>query len=125
MSILPELPHSCKEKSISASRLHTGDFTVITGMSGIKLAYKVLELSGVQQERVKPNHAANRSEEFWTGWALAYYQWKTAISFAEIIHDIPIKEIMALYSPYHEMDIRQFADKMDALCQTAKTKTSP
>lgn len=74
-------------------------------MSGVELAYKVLELSGISQERIKPNYTTDRSEEFWTGWALAYYQWDTAMSFAEIVRYIPMKEIQALYSPYHEMDI--------------------
>lgn len=31
---------------------------------------------------------------------------------------------MALYTPYHEMDIRQFADKMDALYREAKPDTN-
>jgi hypothetical protein len=42
------------------------------------------------------------------------------MTFAEILQYIPIKEVMALYSPYHEMDIRQFVDKMNTLYQTAK-----
>ena len=31
---------------------------------------------------------------------------------------------MALYSPYHEMDIRQFVDKMNELYKTAKPETN-
>ena len=31
---------------------------------------------------------------------------------------------MALYSPYHEMDIRHFADKMDELYNDAKSETN-
>ena len=51
---------------------------------------------------------------------MACYQWETSMNFAEILQYIPIKEVMALYSPYHEMDIRQFVDKMNTLYQTAK-----
>ena len=107
-----------------AARFEQGDFTLLVGKSGVELAYEVLEQSGIKYERVKPNYTIDRSEEFWTGWALAYYQWKTSLNFAEIVQYIPIKEILALYSPYHEMDIRQFVDKMNELYKAAKPETS-
>ncbi|MBP3618413.1 MAG: helix-turn-helix transcriptional regulator [Lachnospiraceae bacterium] len=107
-----------------AVRFETGDFTVLAGMSGVELAYEVLEHSGIDSPRITPNYTMNRSEEYWTGWALAYYQWDTALSFAEIVRYIPIKDIMALYSPYHEMDIRHFVNKMNELYRTAKPDTN-
>lgn len=107
-----------------SSRFETGDFTVLAGMSGVELAYEVLEHSGIATARVTPNYTIDRSEEYWTGWALAYYQWETALSFAEIVHYIPIKDIMALYSPYHEMDIRHFVDRMNELYRSAKPDTN-
>ena len=107
-----------------SDRFETGDFTVLAGMSGVELAYEVLELSGIDCPRITPNYTINRSEEYWTGWALAYYQWYTALNFVEIVRYIPIKDIMALYSPYHEMDIRHFVDKMNELYKTAKPDTN-
>lgn len=107
-----------------SARFETGDFTLLAGMSGVELAYEVLEQSGTELPRITPNYTINRSEEYWTGWALAYYQWETSMSFAEIVHYIPIKDIIALYSPYHEMDIRQFVDKMNALYKAAKPETN-
>jgi len=107
-----------------AKRFGTGDFTVIVGMSGVELAYEVLEKSGIEYNRIKPNYTLNRSEEYWTGWALAYYQWETSMSFADIVKYIPIADIIALYSPYHEMDIRQFVDKMNAMYRAAKPQTN-
>jgi len=106
-----------------ADRFGSGDFEVIVGMSGVELAYKVLEQSGVESERIKPNYTIDRSEEFWTGWALAYYQWETSMSFEEIVRYVPIKDIRDLYLPYHEMDIRQFVDKVNALHRAAKSET--
>ena len=111
-------------KSGVAARFETGDFTILVGMSGVELAYEVLEQSGIRQERIKPDYTANRSEEYWTGWALAYYQWETSMRFSEIVQYVPIRDIMALYSPYHEMDIRQFVEKMNALYQTVKPETN-
>ena len=46
------------------------------------------------------------------------------MTFTEIIRYIPIKDIMALYSPYHEMDIRQFVDRMNTLYRTAQPDTN-
>ena len=67
-----------------ADRFERGDCTLTVGMSGVELAYEVLERFGVRQERVRPNYTVDRSEEFWTGWSLAYYQWETSLRFAEI-----------------------------------------
>lgn len=111
-------------KSGIAKRFETGDYSLIAGMSGVELAYEVLEKSGTMYEHIQPIYTVERSKEFWTGWALAYYQWETVINFAEIIRYIPIKDIMALYAPYHEMDIRQFVDKMNALYREAKPETN-
>lgn len=111
-------------QSCVGMRFEKGDFTLLAGMSGVELAYEVLEQSNIEYERVKPNYTIDRSEEYWTGWALAYYQWETSLSFAEIVRNIPIKDIMALYSPYHEMDIRQFVDKMNELYKSAKPETN-
>lgn len=107
-----------------ARRFETGDFAVLVGMSGVELAYEVLERSGIKNQRIKPNYTASRSEEYWTGWALAYYQWETAMRFAEIVRYVHIKDIRALYRPYHEMDIRQFVDRMDEMYKAAKPETN-
>lgn len=108
----------------AAQRFEQGDYTLIVGMSGVELAYKVLELSGRAQERIQPQYTVDRSEEYWTGWALAYYQWETALKFQEIVRCVPIQDIRRLYSPYHEMDIRQFCDKMNELYRMAKPETN-
>ena len=107
-----------------ARRFEQGDFTILAGMSGVELAYTVLENVGLAQERIKPDYPVNRSEEYWTGWALAYYQWSTSLSFAEINQAIPVTEVRMLYTPYHEMDVRQFVDKMNELYREAKPETN-
>ena len=79
-----------------ATRFEVGDFKLLVGMSGVELAYEVLEQSGIDHPRIKPNYTINRSEEYWTGWALAYSQWETAMRFSEIARYIPIKDIIVL-----------------------------
>lgn len=107
-----------------ATRFEDGDFTVLVGMSGVELAYVVLDQENTIIERIRPRYSPDRSAEYWTGWALAYYQWVTALRFEEITNYIPIEEIRALYSPYHEMDIRHFVDKMNELYKAAKPDTN-
>ena len=107
-----------------AALFEAGDIHTVVGKSGVELAYEVLERSGVRYTRIVPNYSVDRSEEYWTGWALAYYQWETAISFADIVRCVPIKEIRALYNPYHEMDIRQFVDHMNELIRSAQPETN-
>ena len=107
-----------------AARFEKGDYSVIVGMSGVELAYKVLELAKGEENRIKPQYTADRSEEYWAGWALAYYQWDTALSFEEIVRAVPMKRIVQMYSPYHEMDIRQFCDKMNELYRAAQPETN-
>ena len=101
-----------------------GDIHMLVGKSGVELAYEVLERSGLAYKRVTPQYSMDRSEEYWTGWALAYYQWETAQPFAEIVQYIPIQDILAMYDPYHEMDIRQFCDAMNERLRKAKPETN-
>ena len=107
-----------------AQLFEQGDIHTLVGKSGVELAYEVLDRSGLPYERVTPQYTMDRSEEYWTGWALAYYQWETAQSFAEIIQYIPIDEIRAMYDPYHEMDIRQFCDTLNEHLRKAKPETN-
>ena len=67
--------------------------------------------------RIKPNYVSSSSEEYWTGWAVAFYQWQKGMSFAELVRHVPIDKITKLYATYHEMDIRQFCEKMDSMYQ--------
>ena len=107
-----------------STRFETGDYTVLVGMSGIELAYEVLDKSHTLYKRIVPNYTVNRSMEYWLGWALAYYQWETSLSFAKLTQFIPLRDIAALYYPYHEMDIRHFVERMNELYRIAQPETN-
>ena len=111
-------------KSGVAERFGKGDYTILAGKSGVEVVYEVLEKMQIDAERTAPKYVVNRSEEYWTGWALAHYQWETALSFEEIEKFIPIHYVKALYSPYHEMDIKHFIEKMNELYRAAKPDTN-
>ena len=107
-----------------ASLFENGDANTLVGRSGVELAWEVLDKSGIEYERIQPTATSDRSEEYWVGWALAYYQWDTCMSFADIVRCVPIKDILLLYHPYHEMDIRQFVDCMNELIHRAEPNTN-
>ena len=107
-----------------AERFEKGDFTILVGKSGVEVAYEVLDKTNIHVEYIEPQYTMERSEEYWTGWALAYYQWETSLSFEEIVKCVPIHYVKALYSPYHEMDIRHFTDKMSQLYLAANPDTN-
>ena len=107
-----------------AEAFEHGDFRYIAGKSGIEVANLVLERSG----KTVPENAAqlsmDRSPEYWCGWALAYYQWKTAVSYRAILQKVPIHDMIAMYMPYHEMDIEQFVDEINRRIRSTDAVTN-
>ena len=49
-----------------AEQFGSGDYRFLAGMSGVELAYEVLDTSQIAYERRKPCYSADRSEEYWT-----------------------------------------------------------
>ena len=47
-----------------AARFEEGDFTLLVGMSGVELAYHVLEQAGLPIQRIQPRYTMDRSEEY-------------------------------------------------------------
>ena len=86
----------------------------VSGKSGWELAAEILDDAGVAFNRQKPQGVIGRSREFWAGWALAQYQWRTGLTFKEIEAFAQFKDILLMYSPYHEMAIEQFFDALDS-----------
>ncbi len=100
-----------------SQRFQHGDCSIIAGRSGAELAQIVLEETGLEVAAADGSAIAGRSEEYWTGWALAYFQWESGRTFSDIDEFVPIEEVRALYMPYHEMDIRHFTDHMQMLLE--------
>lgn len=107
-----------------ADRFGNGDCALTVGKSGVELARMTIETASGETITIKLQYTADRSPEYWAGWALAYYQWFSGLSFREIQEAVSIGEVVALYSPYHEMDIRQFCDKMTELCKKRRPETN-
>lgn len=98
----------------------------VCGMSGAELVAEVAERMGQRVKHIPDRAVLNRSREYWTGYALAYYQWMHATSFYEIDALVSVTEVMEMYTPYHEMDLLQFVDEVDRRMRlrSAQTKLS-
>lgn len=120
-----DIDHSADLFVISglSDRFSAGDPSVVCGLSGIELARRIIEQTGADVELKPPRPTENRSREFWTGWALAYYQWSSGHRLRDIFAAVKPANIRALYSPYHEMALSQFCDRMDELYQAANSES--
>ena len=103
-----------------AKRFGRGEPKIVVGQSGIELANLVMEEAGLKRKTVELKTGWGRSKEYWAGWAVAYYQWESEKSFALINEVVPVTEIRDMYNPFHEMDIRQFSDRIDEIFDSKK-----
>lgn len=90
-----------------ADQFGRGDAGVVLGMSGVELAYRVLDVCGINVDRISYRYTSGRSKEYWAGWALANYQWESARSFVDITAAIPIREIIAVSDELRGREIKE------------------
>lgn len=103
-----------------AYRFANGDPFYISGCSGIELALSVVEKNTGRYEYKERLYGPGKSKEYWTGWAIAYYQWHCGCDFLRLEKEIPISTVFLMYDKYHEMDITHFVERMDELRQSAR-----
>lgn len=110
--------------SVISKRFERGDSSVVAGMSGVEMAMRIISESDDDVILPEPVYSVDRSREYWLGWVLSYYQWVKNIPFVKITENISIGDIALMYKKYHEMDIRQFADKLDEMRINARKESS-
>lgn len=93
-------------------RFERGASSVVAGMSGTELAFYIIS-ENEDIEMKEYTFRNNRSEEYWIGWSLCFYQWYTAKSFKEINEIANISDFKLMYSKYHEMDIMQLVEFLE------------
>ena len=95
----------------------SGNPRYLVGMSGAELADLVVELSGGTVSK-KNDGTFTVGPEYWAGWVLAYYQWRTRRSFTYIHNSgLDIKEVVRMYYPLHEADLEKFVDVADGIVE--------
>ncbi len=109
--------------SDSSKQFAAGNPRYVAGMNGCELARKVLNEAHMTFADAEDAMYIDKSPEFWSGWALAFFQWYSDYSFAEILNVIPLSRIIAMYPTFHEMDIMKFVSSMQDKMKKAHLKT--
>ena len=102
-----------------------GDPGVVAGLSGTELGQRLYRaMKGADSAPSPVFGGAQKSPEYWGGWALAHFQWRWCKTFRWIFARTTMSAIIAKHHIYHEMDISRFLeDFMDEL-NAVKTETN-
>lgn len=70
-----------------------GNPTYVAGKTGCELVKEVIRDSGLVMEEYPDEMYLDKSPEYWSGWALAYYQWYRGRTFSRIYRAVSMTEI--------------------------------
>jgi len=107
-----------------AHQFGTGNPSYVAGRTGCELAREVIRESGLKDPAVPDEMYVDKSPEYWSGWALAYYQWYTGRTFARIHKAVSTATVLNMYPALHEADIMKFVAVMDEKLQDYYTETN-
>lgn len=108
-----------------SKQFEKGNPKYIAGYSGIELAELVLMVTGAKKADITYS-PSGRSPEYWSGWALAYMQWHTGISFERLANlGVNISTLIRLYPTLHETDITKVAGILLEIIERNNSTFSP
>lgn len=108
-----------------SKQFEKGNPKYIAGYSGIELAELVLMVTGAKKADITYS-PSGRSPEYWSGWALAYLQWHTGISFERLANlGVNISTLIRLYPTLHEADITKVAATLLEIIERNNSTFSP
>ena len=105
-------------------QIEIGNPTYVAGKNGCEVAREVINTCTDRHIEAEDVMYVDKSCEYWTGWALAYYQWYTDSSFKDINRNVPIESICGMYNTLHEADISVFVDIMDEKCRRTREEST-
>lgn len=121
--VSPKLLQNMMITSSSIRQFEKGNPLYVAGMTGCELFIKMVEETGAKVDIPPEEMYTDKSPEYWSGWALAFYQWYSGKSFERIFEYIDIEELLDMYPVFHEMDIMQFVDELDNRIESKSSGT--
>ncbi len=97
-----------------------GNVKYISGMSGIELCRLILSECGLSFPQATEIPHIDYPPEYWIGWILAYYQWYSGKSFANICRVLKYDALYNLYGVLHEADPSKVVSVFDDMIQAHK-----
>lgn len=98
-----------------AEEFGRGNVKFVSGMSGIELARHILKMCGMDASEYTDSLHIDYPPEYWCGWILAYYQWRSGKTFASICRQIKFSMLMNVYGVLHEADPSKAVDVFDQI----------
>ena len=103
-----------------SSQFAKGNPRYLVGLSGAELADMVVMESGKAISE-KNDGTYTVGPEYWAGWVLAYYQWRSCRGFAYMKENgLGIDEVVSMYYPLHEADLMKFVYEADSIINRNK-----
>ncbi|MCD8285749.1 MAG: helix-turn-helix transcriptional regulator [Clostridia bacterium] len=106
----------CKSRYVK--EIENRNQTFLCGMAGSEFCRLILNEASIPFNPVQYMPLDRRTQYWWAGDMIAYYQYHSGVSFAYIFSFVSITEILRMYTVYHEMSISQFMDRMDSLAKS-------
>ena len=98
--------------SHAAGQMEGGNPRYVSGMTGAEIVKEVVaEIKGIELTDTE-EYFLDKSPEYWCGWILAYYQWRSCMSFRKIYQIITIEDLLCMYPTHHEADVEYFVSSM-------------
>lgn len=107
-----------------SKRMENGEPSFLAGKSGIEIASEVVTETMGKKLDVAPEEHFGRSEEYWIGWAVAYYQWYSSRKYSEIFKVLTYEDLQKMYYTLHEADITKFVEIADEKIKEFFTDTN-
>lgn len=98
-----------------AGQFEKGNPRFVVGMSGTELADEVIRRVTGHGALTDARPYYDRSDAYWTGYTIAWYQWKANCSFRRLFSEVPCSSIAGMYRKYHEMDLEHSAEEINRL----------
>ena len=95
-------------------RMENGEPACLAGKSGIEITMEIVSETTGKVIEAEPQERFGRSQEYWIGWAVGYYQWYSDRKFSDIFKAVTFDELQKMYYTLHEADISKFAEIIDA-----------
>ena len=88
-----------------SKRMENGEPSFLAGKSGIEIAAEVVSETMGKKLDIAPEEHFRRSEEYWIGWVVAYYQWYSSRRYSDIFKVLTYEDLQKMYYTLHEADI--------------------
>ena len=105
-------------------RIENGEAFYIAGKSGIEIVREIVFETKGEALEVEARESYGRSEEYWIGWAVAYYQWYTNRRYSEIFKAVAFEDLQKMYHILHEADITKVVEIIDERMKKFFTETN-